>query len=248
MTSRPKYNQYLTSNRRQVPAGKARHRRGSPSKNYTLEKIRKKFWFYECQKLSGMLNGCFVSPPSMKRLSLMNSEAAEFYIDFQEDDCINSTKLEYLNLRNLRITKSIGTITGLHSLKAIDVSNTGVPFSLRLFHDMGSLKEAYASGNRLNEVENEAELHKLFIYNYDLEMVDLSHNGMTAIPYDLFRHNGQLEQINLSNNKLETLHLDLRVCTSLIKLSLSDNQFKVMDGIMDINLEFVVTLWLFLKL
>ena len=194
--------------------------------------------YSECSNLT---TGCYLLPHGLKCLSLMNSEAAEFYIDFQENVCIDST-LEYLNLRNLRITKPIGTVTGLHYLKKIDVSGTGMAFSLRLFHDMTSLKEILASGNRLSEVENGEEFHKLFIYNYAIQKVDLSRNGMKVIPYDLFSHNGQLEMIDLSNNKLEYLKLDLRFCRTLRKLSLSGNRFKVNEGVVDINLDFVVTI------
>ena len=76
-----------------------------------------------CDNVSVFANGCYLLPPRLKSLHLMHAAAAEFYIDFQEDVCINSD-LEYLNLKNLRITKPIGTITGLHSLKSLDVSNT----------------------------------------------------------------------------------------------------------------------------
>ena len=106
---------------------------------------------------------------------------------------------------------------------------------------MVSLEEVVASGNKLNEVENVSDFNKLFNFNKNLKRVDLSQNRMTVIPYNMFHENGQLERIDLSKNKLKYLKLDLRSCRSLRKLSLTDNRFKEIDGVVDISLEFVLT-------
>ena len=106
---------------------------------------------------------------------------------------------------------------------------------------MKSLEEVLASGNSLREVENVTAFSELFNFNKKLKRVDLSHNGMAIIPYNMFKKNGQLEKIDLSNNKLEYLKLDLRACRSLRQLPLTENRFKEIDGVVDISLEFVLT-------
>ena len=106
---------------------------------------------------------------------------------------------------------------------------------------MKSLEEVVASGNELNEVENVSDFNKLFNFNKNVKRVDLSQNGMAVIPYNMFHKNGQLERIDLSNNRLEYLNLNLRSCRSLRQLSLTDNRFKEIDGVVDISLEFDIT-------
>ena len=193
-----------------------------------------------CSAVNSFRNECYVLPPELKELYINETETSEFFIDFEEDVCIRS-KLEHLSIRNLKLAGPVGIISGLHDLKSFDISHTGSPFKLRLFHDMKALESVKASGNRLFLRENETGFAELFVHNKNLKRVDLSENGISKVPYTLFNHNSFLQSIDLSNNNLQYLNLNLTASQSLQHLFLSNNGLKHLGGEGAIVLEVMPT-------
>ena len=202
-----------------------------PSKSVRYRRSGYEDWEFEtpmCPTLNSPLDGCFILPPALKELDISHSEASEFFIDFEEDVCIES-KLEHLNLRFLKVSSPVGNVRGLHDLKSIDISHTGVPFKTKLFHDMEALEVVKASGNRLFLRENETGFAELFIHNEHLSSVDLSENEISKLSYNMFCQNSYIQSIDLSNNKLQYLNLNLTASKFLEHLFLSKNDFKHID-------------------
>jgi len=119
-------------------------------------------------------------------------------------------KLKYLNLKNTNINSPANDF--LHYLPALEV--------LKL--DKNDIKHFITSIDS-----------NFFAFSYALKEVYLDNCQIMNIPVDLFSRLLTLEQLHLSRNFLQDIDLDLRNCTQLKTLNVSNNDI---SSIAEVNL------------
>lgn len=127
-----------------------------------------------------------------------------------DDDYVNSTKLEYLNLSKNKIS-------------SID---------FKFFENIPNLRHLYLGKNKLT-VLNES----LFTTLHNVVLIDLHKNDLTYISQDLFKGNPNLEGINLAQTGLGKLGVGVE---NLFKYNTKLRYINLMaNGLSAFNTEFV---------
>ncbi|XP_011009774.1 PREDICTED: LRR receptor-like serine/threonine-protein kinase GSO2 [Populus euphratica] len=170
-------------------------------------------------------------------------------------DCLgNMSSLQQLDVSDNHFTGNIafGPLTNLISLKFLSLSNNlfEVPISMKPFMNHSSLKFFYSENNRLvtepaafdnlipkfqllffrlsSNPTSEAlivEIPDFLYYQYDLRVLDLSHNNITGMfPSWLLKNNTRLEQLYLSENSfVGALQLQDHLYPNMTALDISNN-------------------------
>ncbi|KAI5593692.1 hypothetical protein BDE02_03G029100 [Populus trichocarpa] len=168
-------------------------------------------------------------------------------------DCLgNLSSLQLLDVSKNQFTGNIasGPLTNLTSLEFLSLSNNlfEVPISMKPFMNHSSLKFFCNENNRLVtepaafdhlipkfqlvffslsktiEAVN-VEIPNFLYYQYDLRVLDLSHNNITGMfPSWLLKNNTRLEQLYLSENSfVGTLQLPNHPYLNMTELDISNN-------------------------
>jgi Leucine-rich repeat (LRR) protein len=168
-------------------------------------------------------------------------------------DCLgNLSSLQLLDVSENQFTGNIasGPLTNLTSLEFLSLSNNlfEVPISMKPFMNHSSLKFFSSENNKLvtepaafdnlipkfqlvffrlsktTEALN-VKIPDFLYYQYDIRVLDLSHNNITAMfPSWLLKNNTRLEQLYLSNNSfVGTLQLQDHPYLNMTELDISNN-------------------------
>uniref|UniRef100_A0A2K2B0J8 Leucine-rich repeat-containing N-terminal plant-type domain-containing protein n=1 Tax=Populus trichocarpa TaxID=3694 RepID=A0A2K2B0J8_POPTR len=168
-------------------------------------------------------------------------------------DCLgNLSSLQLLDVSENQFTGNIvsGPLTNLVSLEFLSLSNNlfEVPTSMKPFMNHSSLKFFSSENNRLvtepaafdnlipkfqlvflsllktTEALN-VHIPDFLYYQYDLRVLDLSHNNITGMfPSWLLKNNTRMEQLDLSDNSfVGTLQLPDHPYPNMTKLDISNN-------------------------
>jgi Leucine-rich repeat (LRR) protein len=170
-------------------------------------------------------------------------------------DCLGYlSSLQLLDVSSNQFTGNItsGSLTNLISIESLSLSNNlfEVPISMKPFMNYSSLKFFYSKNNKLvtepmsfhdfipkfqlvffrlsNSPTSEAvniEIPNFLYSQYDLRVLDLSHNNITGMfPSRLLKNNTQLEQLLLNENSfVGTLQLQDHPNPHMTELDISNN-------------------------
>ncbi|XP_074658935.1 uncharacterized protein LOC141911784 [Tubulanus polymorphus] len=114
-------------------------------------------------------------------------------------------------------------INGLDKLESINLGQNGARITPTLFNGMTSLRTLILAGNALVKVKV-TDLRQSFVDLKSLKELDLSGNGLVALPSDMFKYLKSVSFVNLADNKLLVLETGLfKPMTSLLKLNIAHN-------------------------
>ncbi|KAK3576617.1 hypothetical protein CHS0354_023135 [Potamilus streckersoni] len=133
---------------------------------------------------------------------------------------IEELYIRYSNIRWLNITLNIT----LFNLKVVDLEGNSIEYlSPELMEKAPNLREIYLSRNILSSMVN---LKNLFEGNAKLEIIDLSQNRLTSIPWSMFVATPSVSILRLQGNSLSICDFSIAKLTKLKLLDLSDNMIK----------------------
>ncbi|KAL3888660.1 hypothetical protein ACJMK2_001025 [Sinanodonta woodiana] len=152
----------------------------------------------------------------------------------RQSQCIfpNNTGLRELYLDHVCIKRLDMLISGLNRLEKLDFSSNLCEYiSSHAFANMASLTSLLLNGNSLSKmVESDPEeFGILFQQNHDLQILNLSANGLSRIPSEIFKTNTKLEVLDLSKNFLHTTDWLIRAMVYLRSLNLTENRISEID-------------------
>ena len=198
----------------------------------------------------------FIFPGLCKLSKLVELDLAYNKFEGTLPPCLNNlTSLQLLDLSRNEFTGNISSswIASLTSLKYIDLGSNKFDglFSFSSFanHSMLELVRFTCDGNKfqINEISGwvpsfqlqflilsgclnklSSELPTFLLHQYNLKVVDLSHNKLKGrFPGWLLENNTRLEYVNLKNNSLfGQFHLPLHLNDSLSWVDVSKNQLE----------------------
>ena len=103
-----------------------------------------------------------------------------------------------------RLNTPRACIYGVNSLQYLDISHIGLT-SLPCIHGLTNLRTLNASNNRLGYLVEGWRIEEEFFWGQNtLEILDLSDNYITTIPYDILIRHPNLVVLNLAENRLES--------------------------------------------
>ncbi|XP_060882719.1 protein flightless-1 homolog isoform X1 [Labrus mixtus] len=128
-------------------------------------------------------------------------------------------KLEHLSVSHNSLTTLHGELSSLPNLRAVvaranNLKNSGVPDDIFQLDDLSVLDLSF---NQLTEIPRDLENSK------NMLVLNLSHNGIDAIPNQLFINLTDLLYLDLSDNKLDSLPPQMRRLVHLQTLILNNN-------------------------
>ncbi|KAJ3600913.1 hypothetical protein NHX12_031886 [Muraenolepis orangiensis] len=128
-------------------------------------------------------------------------------------------KLEHLSVSHNSLTTLHGELSSLPNLRAVvaranNLKNSGVPDDIFQLDDLSVLDLSF---NQLTEVPRDLENSR------NMLVLNLSHNGMEAIPNQLFINLTDLLYLDLGDNKLDSLPPQMRRLVHLQTLVLNNN-------------------------
>ncbi|KAI4822803.1 hypothetical protein KUCAC02_008330 [Chaenocephalus aceratus] len=128
-------------------------------------------------------------------------------------------KLEHLSVSHNSLTTLHGELSSLPNLRAVvaranNLKNSGVPDDIFQLDDLSVLDLSF---NQLTEIPRDLENSR------NMLVLNLSHNGIDAIPNQLFINLTDLLYLDLSDNKLDSLPPQMRRLVHLQTLTLNNN-------------------------
>lgn len=161
-----------------------------------------------------------VLPPKLRFLnvSFLSIGRAISPFNVSEQNC-----LEVIDISNCKFQRLKGTITGLNSLKYLNLSHNEIMHvSPVTFVDMPALLDLNLSNNRLGKSLNQQE-SEIFFHLENLRILDMSGNDLKQLPTSIFNSNRYLYELKLANNGFVTVTFSLESLVNLKLLDLSHN-------------------------
>ena len=142
-----------------------------------------------------------------------------FDISFSEAYSVN--QMHYDNYTEFQFA-----VTGLHKLQKLNFQNVRFPMRITplLLQDVPALEELHMGGNRLTDNESQP-LPAAYLHNKPkLKVLNLSHANLPGIEYNTFEDSNHLQILDLSHNRLtaETFLFNISN-TNLTQIMLNDN-------------------------
>ncbi|KAK6979522.1 TLR cluster3 member 6 [Biomphalaria glabrata] len=159
-------------------------------------------------------------PPNLTRLE-MNGAGLTYRLTALN---VSDNNLKVLHLKNNNFPSLEGPINGLHSLVHLDLSQSSVKYIKTTFFDsFTSIRELNLSNNLLGEFFlSQSNETLVFSKLTNLEILDLSSNGIHLLHFDLFMDLPRLHHLNLAFNTLTTTFgVDITKLSKLMYLDLT---------------------------
>ncbi|KAL0869594.1 hypothetical protein ABMA27_005856 [Loxostege sticticalis] len=166
------------------------------------------------------------------------------------DSTFKSTKLNYLNIENNKITGdiTINTFEGLQKLTYLNITHQHIT-SIRnnAFSEMVNLQHLDLSQNDIGIVENSSfvnasalitlnlsynsikDLVFFKMFSSNLTEIYINNNMITAVPKDIFSNHSRLSKLDLSANKITVIEPNALSLNNIQYLNLKDN---ILSGIL----------------
>ncbi|XP_046577158.1 LOW QUALITY PROTEIN: toll-like receptor 4 [Haliotis rubra] len=187
------------------------------------------FWeFPNHLRMKRHLEQMFHGPPDLENVTVRNYEMKSVIPDMH----INLPKITFLDASNNVMTKWIGPIKGLESLKRADLSNAFCSYIKKSFFSaFPNLTFLNISnnliGDALRKLRNDSGT--IFQSLTKIEILDLSASRIRRLHRSIFEFNTKLTYLDLSNNELTCWDPDIRHLKSLKYLDLSQNQILTLE-------------------
>ncbi|KAI5593559.1 hypothetical protein BDE02_03G021700 [Populus trichocarpa] len=174
--------------------------------------------------LEGLFPDCL---GNLSSLQLLDVSENQFTGNIASGPFTNLISLEFLSLSNnlFEVPTSMKPFLNHSSLKFFSSENNRLVTEPAAFHDLiPKFQLVFFSLSKTTEALN-VDLPDFLYYQYDLRVLDLSHNKITGMfPSWLLKNNTRLEQLYLSENSfVGTLSLPEDPYPNMIELDISNN-------------------------
>ena len=138
--------------------------------------------------------------------------------------CIeNSNKIEYLDFAGSPMPSNFPGLRGLFKLKYLNLENTRInSLADNFLYYLPALEVLNLGKNDIQHFITSIDSN-FFAFSNVLREVYLNNCQLLNIPVDLFSRLSTLKQLDLSSNLLQDVDLDIRSCTELKALNMSNN-------------------------
>ena len=144
------------------------------------------------------------------------------------------TKFRRVNLskNNFKFINFTYISNAEHGIEEYNLSLNVIEFlSPRLLNPGDALRKLDLRSNNLYKMQRDfpSDFEILFQSYSNLTYLDLSRNGLTAIPQAMFSRNKELSHLDLGYNQLTEISFSLASCVELQYLNLRENRFLIHD-------------------
>ncbi|XP_062570880.1 toll-like receptor 4 [Saccostrea cucullata] len=166
-------------------------------------------------------------PPKLKVLYIENTQ---YTLSISIPVIANNSQITHVYGKNNLFMTAFSPIYSINKLEYLDLSrNLLSNITKKIFIDCSNLTFLNLSFNMLGNVLASQKSSTIFKYLPNLEVIDLSSNGITILWPDMFKSFGKLKCLNVSLNKIGNWAVNIGYMKHLTSFDISYNEISVLD-------------------